>query len=176
MCGQLYPTKRRPSGLLPSPSQWLMRLGTRKKKRRSRSSRSHYPPLKLQVMRCHSAPTLSVSLYSPHTASLYLVLTLSRSILFSHCLALSRSHTESVSLSHKLPHGVFLCQRLTPSRFIPRTCNLTAVWHSWSVSGRNAQDTRRNPSNGRTGWARPKTEADQLWWEAPGSSNCSGQA
>ena len=32
----------------------------------------------------------------------------------SHCLALSRSHTESRSLSHQLPHGIFLCQRLSP--------------------------------------------------------------
>ena len=53
-------------------------------------------------------PTLSRT----HTISLY-----SR----SHCLALSRSHTESRSLSHQLPHGIFLCQRLTPSRFIPHT-------------------------------------------------------
>ena len=32
------------------------------------------------------------------------------------CLTLSRSHTESRSLSHQLPHGVVLCQGLTPSR------------------------------------------------------------
>ena len=56
----------------------------------------------------HHVPTLSRS----HTISLYAL---------SHCLALSRSHTESRSLSHQLPHGIFLCQRLTPSRFIPHT-------------------------------------------------------
>ena len=36
----------------------------------------------------------------------------------SHCLALSRSHTESRSLSHQLLHIVWLCQRLTPSHFV----------------------------------------------------------
>ena len=116
-------------------------------------------------------PTAEASGYAmsqrSHTVSLYSP---------SHCLALSRSHTESPSLSHQLPHGYFLCRRLTPSRFIPRTCNLTAVCRSWSVGGRNTQDTRRNPSNGRTGGTRPKTEADQLWREAPSSSSCSRQA
>jgi hypothetical protein len=53
----------------------------------------------------HHVPTLNyISLYS-----------------LSHCLALSRSHAESRSLSHQLSHGIFLCQRLTPSRFIPHT-------------------------------------------------------
>ena len=47
-----------------------------------------------------------------HTISLYSL---------SHCLALSRSLTESHPLWHQLPHGIFLCQRLTPSRFIPHT-------------------------------------------------------
>ena len=56
----------------------------------------------------HHVPTLSRS----HTISLYSL---------SHCLALSRSHAESRSLSHQLSHGIFLCQRLTPSRFIPHT-------------------------------------------------------
>ena len=50
----------------------------------------------------HHVPTLSRS----HMISLYAL---------SNCLALSRSHTESRSLSHQLPHhdGIFLCQRLT---------------------------------------------------------------
>ena len=56
----------------------------------------------------HHVPTLSRS----HTTSLYSL---------SHCLALSRSHVESRSLSHQLSHGIFLCQRLTPSGFIPHT-------------------------------------------------------
>ena len=51
-----------------------------------------------------------------HTISLYSL---------SHCLALSRSLTESRSLSHQLPHGIFLCHRLTPSRFIPHTPDLS---------------------------------------------------
>ena len=58
----------------------------------------------------HHVPTLSRS--RSHTISLYSL---------SHCLATSRSHTESRSLLHQLPHGIFLCQRLTPSRFIPHT-------------------------------------------------------
>jgi len=56
----------------------------------------------------HHVPTLPRS----HTISPYAL---------SHCLALSRSHTESRSLSHQLSHGIFLCQRLTSSRFIPHT-------------------------------------------------------
>ena len=51
---------------------------------------------------CHNPPRPTLS--HSHTISLYAL---------SHCLALSRSHTESRSLSHQLPHGFFLCQRLT---------------------------------------------------------------
>ena len=53
-----------------------------------------------------------VDLSRTHTISLY-----SR----PHRLALSRSLTESRSFWHQLPHGIFLCQRLTSSRFIPHT-------------------------------------------------------
>ena len=60
---------------------------------------------------CHSPPR-------PHIVSLshYLVrlaLTLSRSISFSHW--------GTFALSHQLSYGIFLCQHLTPSRFIPPT-------------------------------------------------------
>jgi hypothetical protein len=67
-----------------------------------------------------------VMAHAPLFVTAHHVLTLSRShtislYSLSHCLALSRSLTESHSLWHQLPHGIFLCQRLTPSRFIPHT-------------------------------------------------------
>ena len=64
--------------------------------------------------------------HAPLFVTVHHVLTLSRShtislYSLSHCLALSRSLTESHSLWHQLPHSIFLCQRLTPSRIIPHT-------------------------------------------------------
>ena len=90
-------------------------------------------PMHALFVTTHHVPTLSRS----HTISLYAL---------SHCLALSRSHTESRSLSHQLPHGIFLCQRLTSSRFIPHTsyCVLRdrIIWY-WATHGSTHHSTHR---------------------------------
>ena len=59
-------------------------------------------PMHASFVTTHHVPTLSRS----HTISLYAL---------SHCLALSRSHTESRSLLHQLPHhdGIFLAALAT---------------------------------------------------------------
>ena len=84
------------------------------------------PSHSISLVRLFTHPV--VMTHAPLFVTAHHVLTLSRShtislYALSHCLALSRSHTESRSLSHQLPHmhGIFLCQRLTSSRFIPHT-------------------------------------------------------
>ena len=80
----------------------------------------------------HHVPTLSRS----HTISLYAL---------SHCLALSRSHTESRSLLHQLPHhdGIFLWQRLTSSRFIPHTSDCVSRDRTIQRTGTEPRTVRR---------------------------------
>ena len=94
------------------------------------------PLVSARLIHCvASSPSYSTSLvhlfthpvvmtHAPLFVTAHHVPTLSRShpISFdslSHRLALSRSHTEARSISHQLSYGIFLCQRLTPSRFIP---------------------------------------------------------
>ena len=96
-----------------------------------------HPLCRVQPITFHRsrAPVYSPNLNDPCTRCLSQPTTLSRSLTISlyalsHCLALSRSHTESRSLSHQLIHGFFLCQRLTPSResrFIPHTSDLHLI-------------------------------------------------
>ena len=97
------------------PSHPLCRLQTIA----SHQSRApvYSPSLNDPCTRCLSQPNTSPQCLA-HIVSLY-------ALSQCHCLALSRSHTEheSRSLSHQMSHmhSVFLCQRLTSSRFIPHT-------------------------------------------------------